>query len=50
MAKGCQGDAVMTMLANDEAVESLVLGREGVLASLRPGAMHVSSSTISVAL
>lgn len=45
-----QGDAVMTMLANDEAVEALVLGAEGVLASLRPGALHVSTSTISVAL
>jgi 3-hydroxyisobutyrate dehydrogenase-like beta-hydroxyacid dehydrogenase len=45
-----QGEAVMTMLANDDAVESLVLGREGVLASLRPNALHVSSSTISVAL
>jgi 3-hydroxyisobutyrate dehydrogenase-like beta-hydroxyacid dehydrogenase len=50
VAKACQGDAVMTMVANDAAVESLVLGREGVLASLRPGALHVSSSTISVAL
>ena len=45
-----QGDAVMTMLANDEAVEALVLGAEGVIASLRPGALHVSTSTISVAL
>jgi 3-hydroxyisobutyrate dehydrogenase-like beta-hydroxyacid dehydrogenase len=45
-----QGDAVMTMLANDAAVETLVLGREGVVTSLRPGALHVSSSTISVAL
>jgi 3-hydroxyisobutyrate dehydrogenase-like beta-hydroxyacid dehydrogenase len=50
VSEACQGDAVMTMLANDEAVESLVLGREGVLASLRPGALHISSSTISVAL
>jgi 3-hydroxyisobutyrate dehydrogenase-like beta-hydroxyacid dehydrogenase len=45
-----QGEAVITMLANDEAVGSVVLGRAGVLASLRPGALHVSSSTISVAL
>jgi len=45
-----QGDAVITMLANDEAVASVVLGRAGALASLRPGALHVSSSTISVAL
>ena len=45
-----QGDAVMTMLANDEAVENVVLGREGILATLRPSALHISSSTISVAL
>src|SRR6266568_238527 len=50
IAETCRGDAVMTMLANDEAVESLVLGRDGVIANLSPGALHVSSSTISVAL
>jgi 3-hydroxyisobutyrate dehydrogenase-like beta-hydroxyacid dehydrogenase len=50
VSAACQGDAVITMLANDEAVESLVLGREGVVSTLRPGALHVSSSTISPAL
>jgi 3-hydroxyisobutyrate dehydrogenase-like beta-hydroxyacid dehydrogenase len=50
VSEASRGDAVMTMLSNDEAVETLVLGREGVLASLRPSALHVSSSTISVAL
>ncbi|MGO9392745.1 NAD(P)-dependent oxidoreductase, partial [Rhodoblastus sp.] len=40
----------ITMLANDDAVESVVLGDGGVLASLLAGAIHVSSSTISVAL
>ena len=50
IAEACRGDAVVTMLANDEAVESLVLGRDGVVANLPPGALHVSSSTISVAL
>jgi 3-hydroxyisobutyrate dehydrogenase-like beta-hydroxyacid dehydrogenase len=50
VSEASQGDAVMTMLANDAAVETLVLGREGVVPSLRPGALHVSSSTISVAL
>jgi 3-hydroxyisobutyrate dehydrogenase-like beta-hydroxyacid dehydrogenase len=43
-------DVVLTMLANDEAVEGVVLGPEGVLSSLRPGSMHISSSTISVPL
>ena len=50
IAAACAGDAVMTMLANDEAVESIVLGRDGVIGNLSPGALHVSSSTISVAL
>jgi 3-hydroxyisobutyrate dehydrogenase-like beta-hydroxyacid dehydrogenase len=50
VAAACVGDAVMTMLANDEAVESIVLGRDGVIGNLSPGALHVSSSTISVAL
>src|SRR5271169_1899228 len=50
VAAACQGDAVITMLANDEAVESIVLGSGGVIASLSPGALHISSSTISVAL
>ena len=46
----CGGDVVFTMLADDAAVESVVYGEEGVLASLANGAIHVSSSTISVAL
>ena len=46
----CRGDAVITMLANDYAVENIVLGDEGIIASLPAGAIHISSSTISVAL
>jgi 3-hydroxyisobutyrate dehydrogenase-like beta-hydroxyacid dehydrogenase len=38
------------MLADDAAVEEVVFGEQGVLASLAPGATHVSSSTISVDL
>jgi 3-hydroxyisobutyrate dehydrogenase-like beta-hydroxyacid dehydrogenase len=49
-AEACAGDAVVTMLANDDAVESVVFGPKGVLASLAKGAIHISSSTISVAL
>ena len=44
------GDAVVTMLANDEAVESVVFGEGGIVATLPKGAIHVSSSTIGVAL
>jgi 3-hydroxyisobutyrate dehydrogenase-like beta-hydroxyacid dehydrogenase len=50
VADACRGDAVITMLANDEAVESVALGCDGIIAHLPAGALHVSSSTISVAL
>ena len=50
VADACGGPAVMTMLANDQAVEEVVFGDGGVLASLPRGAIHISSSTISVAL
>jgi 3-hydroxyisobutyrate dehydrogenase-like beta-hydroxyacid dehydrogenase len=43
-------DAVITMLATDDAVESLVFGADGVLAGLRRGGVHISGSTISVDL
>jgi 3-hydroxyisobutyrate dehydrogenase-like beta-hydroxyacid dehydrogenase len=46
----CASDAVMTMLANDEAVESVVFGNSGILQGLPKNAVHVSCSTISVAL
>jgi len=50
IAEASRGDAVVTMLANDQAVEEVVLGRNGVIADLARGTVHVSSSTISVAL
>jgi len=50
VADACRGEAVFTMLANDDAVERVVFGEGGVLGSLSTGATHVSSSTISVAL
>jgi 3-hydroxyisobutyrate dehydrogenase-like beta-hydroxyacid dehydrogenase len=46
----CQGDAVITMLADDGALESVVFSDAGVISNLRKGATHISSSTISVAL
>ena len=49
-ADACGGDAVMTMLADDAAVESVVFGDAGVIGSLLRRAIHISSSTISVAL
>ena len=48
--EACRGDAVVTMLANDEAVEAVVYGGEGVLVHLAKGGTHISCSRISVAL
>lgn len=43
-------EVVITMLADDSAVSSLVLEPDGVLPHLKAGAIHISMSTISVAL
>jgi 3-hydroxyisobutyrate dehydrogenase-like beta-hydroxyacid dehydrogenase len=50
VADACGGDAVITMLADDAALGTIVFGDEGVIASLGRGAIHISMSTISVAL
>jgi 3-hydroxyisobutyrate dehydrogenase-like beta-hydroxyacid dehydrogenase len=50
VSNACRGDAVLTMLADDGAVESVVFSRSGIIDSLPAGAIHISSSTISVAL
>jgi 3-hydroxyisobutyrate dehydrogenase-like beta-hydroxyacid dehydrogenase len=50
VADACKGDVVITMLADDAAVENLVFADPGILNSLSKGAIHVSASTISVAL
>ena len=49
-AGACKGDIVITMLADDDAVEEIVLGSGGVIGALRENAIHPSMSTISVAL
>lgn len=46
----CDADVVITMLADDAAVADIAFAEQGLVASLRPGAIHVSMSTISVAL
>lgn len=43
-------DIVITMLADDAATEKVVWGEHGILAAMRPGAIHLAMSTISVAL
>ena len=49
-SEAARGDVVITMLADDTAVEGVVFGEDGVLAGLKPGSIHISMSTISVAL
>ena len=43
-------DAVITMLFDDAAQEEVLFGSNGLLDALSPGALHICSSTISVAL
>jgi 3-hydroxyisobutyrate dehydrogenase-like beta-hydroxyacid dehydrogenase len=50
VAEACGGSVVISMLANDEAVEAVTFGAGGILATLPAAAVHVSCSTISVAL
>jgi 3-hydroxyisobutyrate dehydrogenase-like beta-hydroxyacid dehydrogenase len=50
LAEACDGEAVITMLANDDAVSDITLGEGGIIAHLPTGAIHLSMSTISVAL
>jgi 3-hydroxyisobutyrate dehydrogenase-like beta-hydroxyacid dehydrogenase len=50
IAEACRAEAVLTMLADDPALEAVVFGEGGILASLPRGGVHVSLSTISVAL
>ncbi len=43
-------EAVLTMLADDQAVEEVVFGPQGVAGAMQEGAIHISHSTISIAL
>src|SRR5258705_7182494 len=45
-----QGEAVITMVADDRALEAVAFGDGGIVVRLSPDAIHVSMSTISVAL
>jgi len=44
-----RGEVVITMLADDHAVDEAVFGDDGILVALSPDAIHISMSTISVA-
>ncbi|ORV87973.1 NAD(P)-dependent oxidoreductase [Mycolicibacterium iranicum] len=50
IAAVCDAEVVVTMLADDTAVEAVTFGAGGIIESLAAGAVHVSASTISVAL
>jgi 3-hydroxyisobutyrate dehydrogenase-like beta-hydroxyacid dehydrogenase len=50
VASACKGQIVITMLADDAAVTQIALGDGGIISSLPKGAIHISMSTISVAL
>jgi 3-hydroxyisobutyrate dehydrogenase-like beta-hydroxyacid dehydrogenase len=50
VADTCRTGVVITMVADDPALESQVFGDGGILASLPRGGFHISCSTISVAL
>jgi 3-hydroxyisobutyrate dehydrogenase-like beta-hydroxyacid dehydrogenase len=50
IADACQGEAVITMLADDTAVAEVALASDGVIANLPQSAIHISMSTISIAL
>jgi 3-hydroxyisobutyrate dehydrogenase-like beta-hydroxyacid dehydrogenase len=43
-------EALVTMLSDDAALETVMFGEDGAIAGLPSGAIHVSMSTISVAL
>src|SRR5258706_13279645 len=42
-------DVVFTMVADDAALESVTFGEMGIVAGMKPGALHISMSTIGVA-
>jgi 3-hydroxyisobutyrate dehydrogenase-like beta-hydroxyacid dehydrogenase len=50
LAAACGGDVVITMLSDDEAASDIALRQGGLIDSLKKGAIHLSMSTISVAL
>src|SRR5271168_1547158 len=50
VAEACRAGIVLTMVADDAALESTVYGDGGILSALPRGGVHVSLSTISTAL
>ncbi|HWS63370.1 MAG TPA: NAD(P)-dependent oxidoreductase [Steroidobacteraceae bacterium] len=50
VAGACGGEVLVTMLADDDAASNIAYGPGGLIDSLPKGAIHLSMSTISVAL
>jgi 3-hydroxyisobutyrate dehydrogenase-like beta-hydroxyacid dehydrogenase len=50
LAGACGGEMVITMLADDAAASNIALASGGLVENLPKGAIHLSMSTISVAL
>lgn len=50
IADACHGDFVITMLADDAALENTAFDDGGILQNLPKHAIHISCSTISIAL
>jgi 3-hydroxyisobutyrate dehydrogenase-like beta-hydroxyacid dehydrogenase len=50
VAEACQGEVVWTMLADDDALKHVAQAENGLLDTLAPSALHISSSTIGIAL
>ena len=46
-AEAAAGEIVLSMVSDDNAAESVVLGAHGIIEGLQPGSLHVSMSTIS---
>ena len=46
-ANACTAEIVITMLADDDSVDAVVLGPRGILHALPPASIHICMSTIS---
>jgi 3-hydroxyisobutyrate dehydrogenase-like beta-hydroxyacid dehydrogenase len=47
-AEACRGEAVITCLADDSAVEAVVFGKDGIASALATNGIHISMSTLSL--
>lgn len=50
VADACPGEAVITMLADDGALEDVAYGEKGLIKNMKKDAVHICMATISVSL